>query len=826
MKQEDSVYSQVYYFPDRLRKRLEEIRFSSATVVEAPSGYGKTSAIQNFLKTELPQGTPVYWFTATEESPTIGYRRLCQEIYKIDNSVGGRLLELGLPTAVTIGEACDDLRSIECKSESYLIIDSFQYFQNILSPSFLSALIEHGGTCLHVIIVTHMLKKDIRSAIAGRGFLHLTVSDLRLDAGDIRRYYALADVKITPEDAQKVVCYTEGWILAVYLQLQAFREKGTFSEASGIVMLMEYVVWDSLTPMQQALLLRLSPFGSFTMKQIGALTGCDIVPNYALEILECPFVRYDQTKRRYQLHSLLSELLILKREEHGADFERECLLQAGDVCRNDGQILEAVGFYWEIKEYERLLSLDFSEVMFKQIRGTPFTDLALEVVEHCPAKIKQGFLPSMLRIAWTLLATGEEKTAGHLIEELQILNSGDFAESDYFLGEWLLLTSFMHHPDVKQMTAILRQVDLLFKGRCSKVVFPSAPWWFGDYSLLSAFHTTPGEADRVADELDAYVPLLSKVTNGYGSGANVLYRAELAYQRGHIDEAKIFAHKALFLAQSRQQSIVEIGATMLLAEVALHQADVAAWQRTINSMDHVVSYAAKNSFIVRPVLDIVRGILLCELKHQQDMAKWLQRGEFTQDLQHSSIFDNALFVHLNYLMHQGEFERLLGIVQAIKTKVSARYPFADFLLFIIEAVGHVGMGNYSKASLLVEEAAALALPDRILFPLASYSWMLNDLPDLLFRKKYPIFLDQYRAIKERFAAGWNNLFHNLTSEDLPSDLTAREYEVAKLAAAGLRNGEIATKLSVTENTVRFHLRAIFQKLDIDRRAKLAEKLKS
>ncbi|MGE5529674.1 MAG: response regulator transcription factor [Patescibacteria group bacterium] len=55
--------------------------------------------------------------------------------------------------------------------------------------------------------------------------------------------------------------------------------------------------------------------------------------------------------------------------------------------------------------------------------------------------------------------------------------------------------------------------------------------------------------------------------------------------------------------------------------------------------------------------------------------------------------------------------------------------------------------------------------------------------------------------------------------------TAREYEVARLAAAGLRNGEIAARLMVTENTVRFHLRTIFQKLDIDRRAKLAERLK-
>ena len=49
--------------------------------------------------------------------------------------------------------------------------------------------------------------------------------------------------------------------------------------------------------------------------------------------------------------------------------------------------------------------------------------------------------------------------------------------------------------------------------------------------------------------------------------------------------------------------------------------------------------------------------------------------------------------------------------------------------------------------------------------------------------------------------------------------------MAKLAAEGLRNNEIAKKLMVTESTVRTHLRAVFQKLQIDRRAKLVEKLK-
>ena len=61
-------------------------------------------------------------------------------------------------------------------------------------------------------------------------------------------------------------------------------------------------------------------------------------------------------------------------------------------------------------------------------------------------------------------------------------------------------------------------------------------------------------------------------------------------------------------------------------------------------------------------------------------------------------------------------------------------------------------------------------------------------------------------------------------DSLTDCLTPREREIAILAAKGLKNTEIAEKLFITENTVRSHLRTTYQKLDIDRRGRLAERL--
>lgn len=50
-----------------------------------------------------------------------------------------------------------------------------------------------------------------------------------------------------------------------------------------------------------------------------------------------------------------------------------------------------------------------------------------------------------------------------------------------------------------------------------------------------------------------------------------------------------------------------------------------------------------------------------------------------------------------------------------------------------------------------------------------------------------------------------------------SDLTERELEVLKLASDGMRNKDIASRLSVSERTVKFHLTTVFQKLRVSNR---------
>jgi DNA-binding NarL/FixJ family response regulator len=73
---------------------------------------------------------------------------------------------------------------------------------------------------------------------------------------------------------------------------------------------------------------------------------------------------------------------------------------------------------------------------------------------------------------------------------------------------------------------------------------------------------------------------------------------------------------------------------------------------------------------------------------------------------------------------------------------------------------------------------------------------------------------------EMLGRGLETVLHRNGSTPPVSTLTPREREIVRLVAEGLRNREIASRLSISEGTVKIHLHNVYDKLGVDGRLEL------
>ncbi|MCL2226774.1 MAG: LuxR C-terminal-related transcriptional regulator [Oscillospiraceae bacterium] len=518
----------------------------------------------------------------------------------------------------------------------------------------------------------------------------------------------------------------------------------------------------------------------------------------------------------FLLHAMPIQVLAALLSHNRGNFRIVAITQ---MLGNDGKLAEDLEFYAQMSDYEMILSLDPLELTSAKFGDKTFHDIAILISQDCPPDIRQRHPLSMLHVAWAIRLNDDGSPS---FKAIMAELDESLPKNGKLRAEWLLLSAYLHFPNLEKMLPIVRAAEAMFEGGGSQVILPQAPWAFYEHLQLNAFHLGVGEADREADMLEEFLSIYTVLTDGHGSGADALYRAELAFLRCEAAKAEVLAYKAAFLAEGKNQKIVQLGATRLLSSIAIIKADAEGWKHALSEIERAANESVQVGSALNYAIDVVRGALLSDIRDFANLADWLKNTEFLSWKLPAPIKKNAAAVHVLYLMNQGDFARLVGFCQAIPKENFT--VFSEYFQSFLMAVGFSAIGDRTQAAKYLEFSVKKALPDGMLHYFAGFSRPLHGLPDEIIEKGYPELLPKFNEHKGKYHAGWKSLHNTLTASERPSLLTERELEIAKLAADGMRNHEIADMLFVSENTVRAHLRSVYQKLDIDRRAKLAKAL--
>ena len=333
------------------------------------------------------------------------------------------------------------------------------------------------------------------------------------------------------------------------------------------------------------------------------------------------------------------------------------------------------------------------------------------------------------------------------------------------------------------------------------------------FLYMTDLYNTPGTADDVGESL------------AFNHEAQVLFEAEVAYSRGEIDKVYGIAN---YLLSKHSGFYAVLSAGMLLAQCAIWKGDIEMWRR---AKIHISEAPAKNDND-RDVMQLAISAVDIMVYNVQSFPEWFKKGRFEPI--HKDAYPAAKVYYAKYLYALG-YAVAMGLVKVDGTQglyIMSVISFsvepliswaranntimAEIYLRLTCAAIYHNCGKDEDAIYHIDKAIELALPDKFYGVLAEYCRAL----DSLMEKRLSL-IDEgaWKEVKKLYKIyneGWSKLSGAARGKTILTTLSDKEREVAKLAAFGMGNQEIADHLHISLSVVKQAIRFVSEKSGLPR----------
>jgi len=823
-KQVDSKAT-AYFLPRRLTAKLRDVSAFAATIIAAPSGYGKTTAVRQ-LQMDSPDAV-FYWSPPVWEDVRNGWRGFCEQISYFDPDAARALMEADFFADPALeSRAAELLRKLTCPiaQQTYLIIDDFHQLRGLVPPVIVTALMNHTCTRLHIMLMGQAFELPFVTRYGAYSLNWIGEEDLIFRPEDIQDYYLSAGLVISAVAAKEVFEATRGWPAAVYGRMQAALQGDNRAAEQHVGRLIARLSFDRLSAASKKNLFCLTFFDEVTEDDLCDLWSVEELGSDELNLLaSVPMLHRDQEAGNFFISGPLRDFLAGRLRNAAQPTRREVHGRAGRRFARRREPVRAITCFHAVEDYDAILSMDLKLLSYTKIGEVYFEDIAREIVSQCPMEIKRAHPIALLRVAYHLYGAGDYRAYAQALDQAATFMQPQDQPGLY--GEWLLISMMGQLPDIEQMHATLLEAERYLQGP-ARAIPREEPFLFGCPSIWFAFYSKPGEGERTAQLLSAWLHDYQRLLGGRGMGADQLFRGELASTQMRLREAANYAYTAAALGEQAKQLTVIYGAALLMARVAIARRD-------LDGAHQALSYLEKNAGGFAAIQDTpmnaymlasVRSLIL-SMMQEMGMAPGIYGHSQRLPRGDSLLAQLTMHVRVVDMMMHGEYERALGEMQAVLSEGPPRCNTVMRLTVNVAlAVFLAATGLYEAALPAITQALEMSHQDRLLIMYVNHRESLRPLLSHPGLRKYQEFIREIYSEGGAPAAGKQPKQVLAQDTEMPGSLTPRELEVAELAAKGLRNAEIAERLVVTQSTVKKHLQRIFHKLDIDRRSRLIERL--
>ncbi len=819
----------LYCFPDGLLAQLARIPKHCLTVVEAPSGFGKTTAVREYLTSAPSEDVRVQWYTCLGESPAKAWAGICGLFDGPSTALAEGLLGLGVPEQDSLPDISALLQNFHCDAPTFLVIDNYQLFATTVQRKLITAL----GTCrdknVHLIIITQPLKDDKPTAHDGNPHHLISPKDFFFDHACIAKYCRLSGILITPDVVDQIQATTDGWVAAIRLQLKDYKENGRFLGSRDINSLVEIAIWNKLSADEKKFLLALSLLDGFTAEQAAVMGDGAAASKNVADLLSLDFfIRYVADKGVYSMHSILREYLLHRFSMQPQDFKDAMHRKAAEACLMVADYYQAALFYWEVADYDAILSMPFTDQYFFNNQEHDIIQFFAQVFQNCPQDV-------LLRHPLTILAVGIQfykKGMAFLYNKVVKLVKGYLAtpppmpEVDLYKikGEFEMLLFFSRFNDVAKMGEHHRKAYEYLRHVSdpprSGIYVGNLPWAVGIPSVISAYWNKSGGLQSAMDAMDVCLPFYSQLAGGHGLGGEILMHAEACLASGDDTEAETLCYKTLYASKNAGQTSNCLCAELVLARIGILRGDTKAYDAARHHIGFEMEQARQTA--LTRLGEMCLAHLDMAFGKTDELPGWIRHVDSIRKTLYKITQPHAIMLHCQMLLlekRRSEFYALTEI--ALDTAQTLRYSLLQTYHLIFLARAKLEDGCRKEAAEYLCKALSIAVPDRVFFPFAEHGEILLPLLEdnaSSFRNKD---MEELAVLCRRYASGLQATLHAQQKE--ASGLTPREKETMRLAQQRLTLREIASQLYISVNTVKTFLKSGYKKLGVTSRAELQNK---
>ena len=255
---------------NRLNKKLENVLQYPMTLVTAPMGFGKTTAVRSFFS---DSNIPYIWLTMTESikiaKSEYFWFLLVRGVRNRSPKVAEILEDRGFPgDSVQIARMLDLFESMEV-SELTVVIDDYYKIETAEINQFLRSLILGEIPWLHIVLIGRKIPEmDVEELkIKGMCFF-ISAQDIAFREEEIYQYLEIISFHGDEQLKEQISVSAGGWIAAVYLMAVSYQKDEKEGMLDSLNSMLKKAFFDPYDTRIQEFLYKLSFFDMVTENQV------------------------------------------------------------------------------------------------------------------------------------------------------------------------------------------------------------------------------------------------------------------------------------------------------------------------------------------------------------------------------------------------------------------------------------------------------------------------------------------------------------------------------------------------------------------------------